>query len=59
MEKINDEFHHMMSHKATFGGRAIHSQSELDKMILKGEDGEEKGRKSGKESNVGEESHTR
>jgi hypothetical protein len=41
------------------GGRAIHSQSELDKMILKGEDGGRKRRKSEKESNIGEESHTR
>ena len=31
--KISDEFHHIMSHKATFGGRAIHSQSEKEKMI--------------------------
>ncbi len=43
----------MVSHKATFEGRAIHSQSELDKMILKGEDGGKKRRKSGKESNIG------
>ena len=33
--KVSDEDHHMVSHKATFGGRAIHSQSELDKMIIK------------------------
>ena len=59
MGEASDEDHHMVSHKATFGGRAIHSQSELDKMILKGEDGGRKRRKSGKESNIGEESHTR
>ena len=34
MGKTSDEFHHMVSHKATFGGRAIHNLSELDKMIL-------------------------
>ena len=31
--KTSDEYHHMVSHKTTFGGRAIHSQSELEKMI--------------------------
>ena len=43
----------MVSHKATFGRRDIHSQSELNKMILKGEDGGRKRRKSGKKSNIG------